>query len=254
MRRHISTSQVKPMFTNILTVTKIMTKYAKRNPWFYFFTVIFIPVSILAPLVLLVDRKYWADIFIGSAVCSTTVMTIPDLSDVISHDRYTNSLSFFITRPIRLVEYIIGMGLGTLFYNLAGVSTILLVGYLFLGFNMTIVQIILFFIIILLGWFISCTIGFTVGMWGPRDPRINVSIGSILAYSFTFLVPVYYPLEALPPFLQKIMYCFYTTHLALIGKNVVRNAPIAAFNIAVVGIYFIVVTFVFLKVLKWKEI
>ena len=242
------------MFTNIITITKIMMKYAKSNPWFYLFSVIFIPVSILTPLVLLVDRVYWVNVFVGSAVCSTTIMTIPDLSDAISHDKYTNALSFFITRPIRVIEYIIGMGLGTLFYNIAGVSTILIIGYLFLDLNLTIVQIVPFFIVVFLGWSISCSIGFTIGMWGPRDPRMNVSIASIVAYSLTFLVPVYYPIEVLPSFAQKIMYCFYTTHLALIGKSIVRNTPIATFNMAVIALYLIVVFIIYFRVLRWKEI
>lgn len=242
------------MFTNIITITKIMTKYAKSNPWFYFLGVVFFPVSLLAPLVLLVDRTYWVDILTGSAVCSTTIMTIADISDVISYDKYTNALAFFITRPIKLIEYIIGMGLGTLFYNVAGVSTILIIGHFILGFDLTAVQVVSFFVIIFLGWFISCSIGFTMGMWGPKHPRTNANVASILGYSLTFLVPVYYPLEILPSFLQKIMYCFYTTHLALIGKSIVRGAPLPASSLIAMAIYLTVMVVVFFRILRWKEI
>lgn len=242
------------MFTNILTVTKIMMKYAKSNPWFYFFTVIFFPVSLLAPLILLVDRAYWVNIFIGSAVCSTTVMTIPDLSDAISHDKYTNALSFFVTRPIKLIEYIIGMGLGTFFYNVAGVTTIVVMSHFFLGVDLEGAEVLSFFLIIFLGWFISCVVGFTIGMWGPKDPRINVSIGSMAAYFLTFLVPVYYPLEILPPLLQKVMYCFYTTHLALLGKSIVGGTPLPVMSVVVIALYFLAVLVVFFKVVRWKEI
>lgn len=241
------------MLSNVVTITKIMTKYARSNPWFYFLQVIFFPLSLLAPLVLLVDRAYWVDVFIGSAVCSTTIMTIADMSDVISYDKYTNALSFFITRPITMFEYVVGMGLGTLAYNVAGVVTILVIGHFFLSVSLTVVQVVSFFVIIFVGWFISLSLGFVMGMWGPRNPRTNANIASILAYSLTFLLPVYYPLEILPSSVQKVMYLFYTTHLALVGKSVVRGLPVPLLSVLAITLYVGGVLVVVFRVLRWGE-
>lgn len=240
------------MFKNIITITKIFTKYAKSNPGFYFLGAVFFPLSLLIPFTILVDVANRADIFIGSAICATTIMTISDISDNISHDKYANSISFFITRPIRPYQYILGIGLSTLFYNLVGVVVIFSFGILFLNFSVNILQLLAVFVVIFIGWFISCSLGFIIGMWGPRDPRMNTSLASMIAYVLTFLAPTYYPISALPAFLQKLSYLFYTTNLSMIGKNLIRNDEIHMVNVYIILIYLVINIVILFKVTHWK--
>jgi hypothetical protein len=56
----------------------------------------------------------------------------------------------------------------------------------------------------------------------------------MISFIITFLAPVYYPLSAIPSFLHPLAYCFYTTHLALIGKDVINGVPVSLFNVVVV--------------------
>ncbi|MCG2821590.1 MAG: ABC transporter permease [Candidatus Atribacteria bacterium] len=240
------------MFTNIITITKIFTKYARNNLGFYFLGVVFFPLSLLIPLIILVDAANRADIFIGSAICATTIMTITDISDIISHDKYANSISFFITRPVKPYQYILGVGLSTLFYNLVGVVVIFSSGILFLDFSVNILQLLGVFVVIFIGWFISCSLGFIIGMWGPRDPRMNTSLASMIAYVLTFLAPTYYPISALPPFLQKLSYLFYTTSLSMIGKNLIRHDWIHMVNVYIILIYLAISLVILFKVTRWK--
>lgn len=240
------------MITEVTTITKIFTKYAKSNPGYYFLSVVFFPITLMVPLFFLVGESNRIDIFIGSTICTTTIMTIADISDIISHDKYAKSVCFFITRPVKPYHYILGVGLSTLFYNLIGVCVVFLAGAFLMSFQISILQLIIVFILVILGWFISCSLGFAVGMWGPKDPRTNTSIASILGYSLTFLAPAYYPIEYLPRFLQSISKVFYTTNLALIGKATLGKGSINATSMIVIAAY-IAASFIFLFVLaQWN--
>lgn len=240
------------MLSSLLTITKIFTKYARRNPGFYFIGVVFLPISLLIPLTILVDPQNRLDIFFGSAICGTTIMTISDISDIISRDKYLNALSLFITRPVKSYHYIIGVGLSTLVYNFLGLIVIVIFGVLLLQFTITAVQLLFFFAIIFIGWFISCSIGFLIGMWGPEDPRTNTSLASILAYVLTFLAPTYYPINALPPVLQKISYIFYTTNLSIVGKSIILNQPTPWVNVIIISSYCILGLIFMFRLSKWK--
>jgi len=235
-----------------ITITRIFTKYAKTNPGYYLLGAAFFPLSLLIPLAILGGTANGADIFIGSAICATTIMTITDISDMISHDKYGNSISFFITRPIKPYQYIMGVGLSTLFYNLIGVVVVFSFGILFLNFSVNIFQLLAVFVVIFTGWFISCSVGFIIGMWGPRNPQTNTSLAGMIAYVLTFLAPVYYPVSALPAFLQKASYLFYTTNCSLIGKDLIRRNEIHMVNVYMILIYVVISLVIMFKVAHWK--
>lgn len=240
------------MIANIIIIARIFMKYAISNPSAYFVGVVFFPVSLLVPLVMLGSPEIRADIFIGSIICTTTIMTITDISDIVSHDKYGNSLSFFITRPVQTFEYIFGVGFSTLVYNLYGLLVIFLIGTAFLGFHFSVVQAIEIMILVIAGWLISCSIGFLFGIRGPKDPRMNTGLASIVAYMLTFLAPAYYPLSALPAWLQNISFVFYTTSLSLVGKSIIRNEDIPGMGIVILFLYVLVSLVLLFRVMRWK--
>jgi ABC-type multidrug transport system permease subunit len=240
------------MISNTLTIAKIFMKYAISNPSAYFVGVVFFPVSLLVPLVMLGSTEIRTDIFVGSIICTTTIMTITDISDIVSHDKYGNSVSLFTTRPIKTFEYILGVGLSTLVYNIFGLLVILLIGATFLGFQFTIIQTMQIMLLVITGWLISCSIGFLFGLRGPKDPRMNTGIASIVAYMLTFLAPAYYPISALPPLLQNISFVFYTTSLSLVGKSIIRNDDIPTVGTAILFIYLTVSLVLLFKIMQWK--
>ena len=90
-------------------------------------------------------------------------------------------------------------------------------------------------------------------MWGPRDPRTHTSLASIFGYALTFLAPAYYPVSALPPFLQNASLLFYTTNLSLIGKNIIRHESGPLLNIGIIIVYLIASLILLFKIARWKS-
>jgi hypothetical protein len=188
----------------------------------------------------------------GSLFSAMFITTIQDVGDGIVKDRYTGSRNFFITRPIKPIE--LGIAISTLTYNGAGGAVILTICVLFLDLEIGAVGFVILILVLMAGWFISTLIGFIIGEYGPLDWIQNDAISGAVSFIVTFLVPVYYPISALPSMLQPFSYCFYTTHLALIGKNAINGTGIDAVNVLAV-ICFLVISFVIaIKGLRWREL
>jgi len=240
------------MSSPILATTQIFTKYAQRNPFFYLLGVVLFPLSLLLPLSVLAGQSARVDIFIGSAICATTITTIGDISDIISYDRYSNAISFFITRPVKPHQYILGIGASTLFYNLAGMAVIFVAGSWLLDFQLSAARIAAVLVLIFLGWFNSCCVGFAIGMWGPRDHRANANLAAVVGYALTFLAPAYYPISVLPPGLQELSLTLYTTNLSLVGKSILRGEPLPGLCLVVLALYFVFNLVMLFKLARWR--
>ena len=68
----------------------------------------------------------------GSLFSAMFITTIQDVGDGIVKDRYAGSRNFFITRPIKPIEYMLGIAISTLTYNGAGGAVMLAICVLFL--------------------------------------------------------------------------------------------------------------------------
>jgi len=237
----------------VLVTTLIFTRYARRNPGVYFLGVVFFPLSLLVPLLLLTTRTVWSQVLIGAAICSTTIMTVSDISDIVSRDRYTRSITYFMTRPVRPIHYVLGVGLSTLVYNLVGIGAVLLCSALLLDTFLTWVQGASLVLILLVAWLIAAAIGFLVGALGPRDPRANVNIATLIAYVLTFLAPVYYPPSILPPVAQALSKCLYSTHLAALGRAVLTDSPFSPVNLIAIVVFVGAALLSLAKLARWSE-
>ena len=236
--------------TNILTTAKIQLKYVRNDPWWYFIEVIFTPFSILIPLFILAP-EHLIDIAMGSVIFSSIVTPITEVSNTIIYSKHDKSINFFITRPVTPAEWVLGIALGTLLYNLVGACVIMAFCVL-IGLELGVFQLFSFLLVIVCAWFISSILGFIIGNYGPEERHHNSALASMASFTLAFLAPVYYPLSALPSFMHPLAYCSYTTHLALIGKGVLNGTGIPIFSlIAVIG--FLSAGACILNRIRWKE-
>ncbi len=228
-------------------------KWAFRNPATYFFMVFFMPISILTPLLLIASEKYAVDVIAGALLFTAVSSTISDTSQNVSFDRYRKKLSFYVTRPIKPVEYMFGVALSPLEYNIFGSLLVLIIGMVVLKFRLGILSVLSILLVVITAWFISALLGFITGLYGPRQYQMNAALNNVLAFGVTFLAPTYYPIEILPPVLQKVSYVSYTTHLALISKAIIRGTPVNMENVAAVGIFLLLCVVIIIKGLQWRE-
>lgn len=237
----------------IFVISLTYAKWAFRNPATYFFMVFFMPISILTPLLLIASDRYAVDVIAGALLFTAVSSTISDTSQNVSFDRYRKKLSFYVTSPIKPAEYMFGVALSPLEYNIFGTLLVLIIGMLIIKFRLGIVQVVSILMVVVAAWFISALLGFITGLYGPQQYQMNAALNNVLGFGLTFLAPTYYPIEILPPVLQKVSYISYTTHLALISKAIIRGNPVNMTNVAAVGIFLLLCVVIIIKGLQWRE-
>jgi len=55
---------------NIVTIAEIYSKWQFRRPLTFFFIAMFMPVSIIVPMLLLVPENSWSDVIVGALIFS----------------------------------------------------------------------------------------------------------------------------------------------------------------------------------------
>jgi len=238
---------------NIVTIAKIYSKWQFRRPLTFFFIAMFMPISIIVPMLLLVSQKSWFNIIVGALVFSVIGGGISDVTLNVSFDREEKRNVFFITRNVKPMEYMLGILLGGASYTFVGAVVILLIGLSILGLAVTLAQILLMLGLVVIAWIASSNLGFILSLYGPKDYRLAGSLSDVLLFSLSFLAPVYYPLEILPLPLRYFSYMIYTTHLAILGKSILRSEPLSLFSIAFVLIFSLVLFMISARGMKWKK-
>jgi ABC-2 type transport system permease protein len=240
------------MITNVVTIARIYMKWALRNPLTYIFMICVMPLSILVPLSLLASRALIVDVITGGMLFSVVMGGISDMSQNISFDRQTKRLTFLITRPVLPFEYLLGMSIGGLCYNIVGSLLVFLFAFLTLSMKFSAFAVVETLTLLVVAWFISSCIGFVIGLYGPKDYRTNSAIANILAFAFTFLAPIYYPIDAIPSPIRPLSYVVYTTHIAMAIKAVITGQPVMPFNILMIFIFLIVFLGLSRAGIKWR--
>ncbi len=241
--------------TNIITIAKIYAKWFFRRPLTYMFITIFMPLSVITPLLLISSKIDWPRIIIGSILFSVIGGGIADITVNVSFDKHMRRIVFLTTRPVKSMEYMIGIILGGASYTFFSAGIILAVGDAILHFRFTVLQLFLLGLIILLAWFISSNIGFIISLYGPRDFRLAGTLSDFMLFSITFIAPVYYSIQILPKYLQTASQFLYTTDLALLANSVVRTSslPNPIFDIMFPLIFGLILFIVSGRRIRWTK-
>jgi len=116
---------------NIVTIAKIYSKWQFRRPLTFFFIAMFMPISIIAPMLLLVPQEGWFNIIVGALIFSVIGGGISDVTLNVSFDREEKRNVFLITRNVKPMEYMLGILLGGASYTFVSAVVILLKGFAF---------------------------------------------------------------------------------------------------------------------------
>jgi ABC-2 type transport system permease protein len=238
---------------NIVTIAEIYSKWQFRRPLTFFFIAMFMPVSIIVPMLLLVPENSWSDVIVGALIFSVIGGGISDVTLNVSLDREIKRSAFFVSRGVKPMEYMLGILLGGASYTFAGAGVILLIGLGILGFSATFAQVLSMLGLVAIAWISSANLGFILALYGPKDYRVAASLSDVLLFSLSFLAPVYYPVEVLPVPLRTLSYPLYTTHLGILGRSVLRAEPLNAFSLAFVLIFSAALFFISARGMRWNR-
>lgn len=239
---------------NITIIGKIYAKWFFRRPLTYMFITIFMPLSIITPMLLLSGYSNWPRVIIGAPLFSVIGGGIADITMNVSFDRREGRLTFFLTRPVTSMEYMLGILLGGGAYTLVSAGIILAVGDVILGFTFDVLDLLLFVGIVLFAWIVSSNIGFVIALYGPKDYRLAGTLSDFLLFSITFIAPVFYSIKILPVFLQNVSQFLYTTDLSLIANHIINKSPLpnALLTIIVPVVFGVALFLISVRKLKWK--
>lgn len=238
---------------NILTIARIYSKWQFRRPITFFFIAMFMPLSIIVPMLLLVPQNSWFDVIVGALIFSVIGGGISDVTLNVSFDREMKRIAFLISRDIKPMEYMLGILLGGASYTFVGAIVILLIGTAILRLDVNALQILSMLGLVAIAWIASANLGFVLSIYGPRDYRLASSLSDVLLFSLSFLAPVYYPIEILPVPLRVISYGLYTTHLGILGKSILRTEPLSLFSLGFVLIFSLLLFVISSRGIKWKR-
>jgi len=237
----------------VYVVAEMYRKWLTRRPLTYFFVAMYMPVSILVPLVILAPEAYHVDVVVGALLFSVVGGGIADVALNVSYDRATRRIAFLATRPLEPFEYMLGVMLGGASYTMVGALVVLLVGQLALGFKLGVAQALGLLALAFYAYTISACLGFTLALYGPKDFRLAGSLADVLLFTLTFIAPVYYPADLLPDPLKTLSYTLYTTHIALIGKALARGEAILIDSLTITTLFLIAMLLIAKRGLKWVE-
>jgi ABC-type multidrug transport system permease subunit len=239
--------------SSILTLSKIYSKWFFRRPLTYMFITIFMPLSIITPLLILSAHVSWPRVIIGALLFSVIGGGVSDVTLNVSYDRHMGRIVFITTRPVKSMEYMLGIMLGGASYTFVSAAIILAAGEVILHFAITPLQLLAMIPIILLTWFISSNVGFILSLYGPKDYRLAGTLSDFLLFAVTFIAPVYYSIYELPQILRPFSQLLYTTDMALLANWIVDFSalPNSLFDILFPITFGIALFFISSKKLKW---
>jgi ABC-2 type transport system permease protein len=212
------------------------------------------PIAIIVPLLIIAPKSIWPDVLMGALLFSVVGGGISDVTLNVSFDKHFKRISFYTTRPVKSIDYMFGIVAGGFAYTIVSALILLFISNVILGFTLTGLKLLYILLTVLLAWFISSNIGFILALYGPKDYRLAGSLSDFLLFTVSFLAPVYYPIGALPIPLQWASYGIYTTHLALILKNIVKGRPFPTFSLLFLVIFALLLFLVSENKMKWKRI
>lgn len=233
--------------------------------WYNFLPIIRNPLTFLTIVVWPIIPMLFMGIFLGEEgvkqglvgviVASVTFSGIYVAQDYVFNRIITKLQDFLVASPVEEIEYIIGISLSSLFTTIVSV----IIGYIFLIYMgiATILSLIYFTIIIFSGALMLLPLGFLIGSRFNDAARVN-GLTNILSIIFSFLAPVYYPLDYIPESYRVFTYILPTTHIAHLSRLVLGLTSIEGLGILNHGIIVLFGGIMFyvlgMRYSRWREI
>ncbi|WP_350342988.1 ABC transporter permease [Proteinivorax tanatarense] len=226
-----------------------------RNEWYFHLL-----IAPLLPLGVLVFMKFSGAIddletalYItsGNVVLSLVLGPMQSICNDLAWGRQRNDLDFYSVLPISKMQLILGITSISTLFSIPGMLMVLLVGKVWLGFEIVFHPIII--AVIILSGLAMVGLGVIMGVYARNGHHANV-MNSITIVIVTFLSPVLIPLENLPKLIQYTSYLFPTSYAANAFRSSLKGIVDMSLYLNILAlIVFIVITFSFIiKKIDWR--
>ncbi len=215
--------------------------------------VIIFPLGFLFFLGLIVKTTLLSQVLVGSLMMEMALININVLAQSIGSDKQSKIYDLWVSFPMSPVVYVVSSALSLLPFSLLSTALTLMVGVYYLGIPIALTAIPLLFLGFLLVWASTIGIGFLIGVYGGSPRQIN-GIAQFVGVVMTFFAPIFYPVSALPGFLQEVAYVWPLTWGAQLLLGIVAGqAGTAALAAAVLGGFTVLWLALIAFGLRWRS-
>lgn len=186
---------------------------------------------------------------IGFSILTSPMFSLVNISSEYKKNKLFKQLSL---TPLTKMEWLISKMLFYILLTIAGFLLMVGVGVLAFGANVTISLGLIPFLV--LGPMLFAALGMLVGTV-TKNPETAGVIGNIVTFPMMFLAGTFFPISAMPQYLQTfahVLPLFYITE-GLNNVMVYENIPGALIDIAVVAVITAVIFALAVKLFKWRE-
>lgn len=225
---------------------------AKGNP-LYLVTPFIYPISVLLIMFLYTRTAFLGFLLAGAALYQAISAGITVFSEVGASKLYFKIQELFVASPTSPFVYSLGIGLEWFLNNSLAMLFYLLIAIWITGASLLAIPLVVIMALDLT--IVLSYISFFAATYMESDKDI-FTLGTIFTFSIFLLSPVYYPLTALPGFVQYASFLFPSTGPAVVTQwalGLLSPSPIfevLAFT-NIVG--YLIIAFILVKKAKWRE-
>jgi ABC-2 type transport system permease protein len=186
---------------------------------------------------------------IGFSILTSPMFSLVNISSEYKKAKLFKQLSL---TPLTKMEWLTAKVLFYILLSIAGFLLMVGVGIFAFGAHVTLSIWLLPFLI--LGPMLFAAMGMLVGTV-TKNPETAGVVGNIVTFPMMFLAGTFFPISAMPPYLQTfahILPLFYVTE-GLNNVMVYNNIPAAMVDIAVLAAITVVFFILAVKLFKWRE-
>jgi ABC-2 type transport system permease protein len=166
-------------------------------------------------------------------------------------------LKRFFASPVSRVNILLGIGTSRLFFQLLNVIILVVIGHFFLHFTLqhgwfTLLEILVMTVIML---FLLMGVGLIFSSIAKSDTSIPLLI-NLFGFPQILLAGTFFPIDVFPKWLQQLCYILPMTHF----NNAIRSISFEGNHltdcwkeIAVLGIWIVVVYFLVSRLIRWEK-
>jgi len=248
-------SNRRSVVSEVLAGILVNSVYEMRNFPIVLINTVLSPLSFLLVIVFVSHGALLGEAILGGFIMSMFSAGV-GLQGDLSHLKNDFKLQdMVVSSPTTWQTYMFGMAISEIVYSLPALVVLVLLAYYFM--NLSVSGVLVFLGVLLLMFFTSIAIGFTLSTFST-DIVQSFAFSRLISTLFSTIPPVYYPITYIPLPYRYIAYLSPSTYAAELAQNAAGYLPLSLIASVIDWVILLVVTIVLFVLAgtkaRWREI
>jgi len=248
-------SNRRSVVSEVLAGILVNSVYEMRNFPIVLINTVLSPLSFLLVIVFVSHGALLGEAILGGFIMSMFSAGV-GLQGDLSHLKNDFKLQdMVVSSPTTWQTYMFGMAISEIVYSLPALVVLVLLAYYFM--NLSVSGVLVFLGVLLLMFFTSIAIGFTLSTFST-DIVQSFAFSRLISTLFSTIPPVYYPITYIPLPYRYIAYLSPTTYAAELAQNAAGYLPLSVTASVIDWVILLAVTIVLFVLAgtkaRWREV